>query len=95
MHMNWYMLASRQVVHEEVDGIYNCILDPFNHELTCSMDPETAETCTCGHFNQVVQAFPSHMIQHYTIYVSLHFGKLDGGGTHPFSWINNIHLLVT
>ena len=34
----------------------NCVLDFFNYRLTCSMNPETALTCTHGHFSQVVFA---------------------------------------
>ena len=28
------------------------VLDFCNHRLTCSMNPEIALTCTCGHYNQ-------------------------------------------
>ena len=34
----------------------NCVFNFFNHRLTHSMKPDTAVTCTQGHFNQVVFA---------------------------------------
>ena len=53
MAVNWYTLASRQV-SLKLDKLLddNCALDSFNHRLTCSMNPKTAATCTCGHFNK-------------------------------------------
>ena len=53
MAMNWYTLASRQV-SLKLDKLLddNCALDSLNHRLTRSMNPKTAATCTCGHFNK-------------------------------------------
>ena len=43
----------------------NCVLDFIYQRLTCSMNPETVVTCTCGHFNQVVFAVCMHDINQY------------------------------
>ena len=41
----------------------NCVLDFSNHRLTCSMNPETAVTCSKGHsFSQIVLAVYSQSV---------------------------------
>ena len=45
----------------------NCVLDFFIERLTCSMNPETAVTCTGGHFHQVVFAVNSLLLYIQTV----------------------------
>ena len=57
----------------------NCVLDFSNHRLTCSMNPETAVTCSKGHsFSQIVLAVYSQSVMPlayvYAVAASLHVG---------------------
>ena len=53
MHMNWYLLANRQV-SLLAWGIVRGWLMIVVFDFTCLMDPEAALTFTHGHFNLVV-----------------------------------------
>ena len=58
MHMNWYILASGQVSLLALWSFMDLmgVIVFWIGLITCSMNPGTAVTFTCGHFNQVVLA---------------------------------------